>query len=215
MYKGLIINEKNNFEIRTGIERSYAQAILSEEDYKEIEQKASQRQETLNNKPKSMVVLAVKPSVTSIPKQINTPIFAPKVIIHNERIDSCIEKSGNTHKIDKYMIHAIVKQESDYDKTCLSPAGACGLMQLMPKTAEIFGVYGDDIWNEEKNIDAGVRYYKDLLKQFNGNIPLALAGYNAGGEAVKKYGGIPPFKETKNYVPAVLKHYKNLISREG
>ncbi len=216
IFKSLLVNEKNNFTIESGIENVYAQSILSEQEYQEIITMAQQKQKSLEESSKTNITPS--PMLTPTLTLTNAPTFTPtpKVIIYNQRIDEIVEKASEKYDIDKYMIHAIIKQESDYDSKSLSNAGACGLMQLLPSTAKIFDVHGKDIWNDEKNIDAGTRYYRDLLKEFNGDISLALAGYNAGGGAVKKYGNkIPPYKQTQEYVPAVLRHYKNFISRKG
>ena len=96
--------------------------------------------------------------------------------------------------------------ESSYNPKAVSKAGAIGLMQLMPTTARALGV--EDIFNPEQNINAGVRYFKQMLKRFHGNTALALAAYNAGSAKVRKYNGIPPYKATKSYIKKVFKYQK-------
>ena len=114
------------------------------------------------------------------------------------------------HGLDANLVHAVVTMESAYDPRATSSKGAVGLMQLMPGTAERYGVY--DREDPEDNLSGGVRYLKDLLKQFQ-SLHLALAAYNAGEGAVQKYGNkIPPYPETQNYVRKVIKHYKKLKS---
>ena len=117
-----------------------------------------------------------------------------------ELINNAAQKYG----IDTKLIESIIKAESDFNPKAISPAGACGLMQLMPQTARMVGV--KNIFFPEENIEGGTKYLKDLLEKFNQNLPLALAAYNAGPETVKKAGGIPSIIETQNYVARVLKY---------
>ena len=115
-------------------------------------------------------------------------------------------KAANRHEVDPAMIMAIIMAESSYNPKAISKKGAKGLMQLMPTTARSLGV--KDSFNPEHNINAGVRYYKKLLNQFDGNVELALAAYNAGSRKVREHRGIPPFGATKVYVKKVIKYYK-------
>ena len=109
--------------------------------------------------------------------------------------------------IEPALIHAVITVESRYNPRALSKKGAYGLMQLMPATALRFKVSNKH--DTKQNILAGAKYLRELLDMFNGNVSLALAAYNAGPQAVHKYGGqIPPYKETMDYVPKVLKIYR-------
>lgn len=126
----------------------------------------------------------------------------------SDQYDAYIKEASDKHHIDPNLIHSIIKMESNYNAATKSHAGAAGLMQLMPGTAESLGV--SDSLDAKQNIDGGVRYFKNMLNEQNGDIQLALAAYNAGPGNVKKHGGIPPFQETEQYVDKVMDHYNTL-----
>jgi soluble lytic murein transglycosylase-like protein len=113
------------------------------------------------------------------------------------------------HGVDPALVHAIVKVESDFNPYALSRKGAMGLMQLMPQTAVDMNVRNS--FNPTENIDGGVKYLRYLIDRYEGNLQLALAAYNSGETAVRKWGTVPPFPETQNYVQRVLKIYNNGI----
>jgi soluble lytic murein transglycosylase-like protein len=114
-----------------------------------------------------------------------------------------IEMVASQHNLYPELLHAVVRTESAYEPSALSPAGAVGLMQLMPKTAERYRV--SDIWDPVDNLRGGAKYLRDLLDMFGNDLRLALAAYNAGENAVIKYGKrIPPYPETQRYVRKVL-----------
>jgi len=123
--------------------------------------------------------------------------------------DQLIEAASKKYKINSSIIKAVIKAESGFNTTAVSRTGAMGLMQLMPGTAAALGV--KDAFDPHENIDGGVRYLKDMLSEFGGNLELALAAYNAGPNSVKKYGGIPPYEETQNYVRGIMSNLKNKI----
>ena len=124
----------------------------------------------------------------------------------NATIDGLIVESGRRNSVDPLLLYSIMHQESTFKPRALSHKGASGLMQLMPGTAARFGV--KSIWDPKQNIEGGTRYMRWLLDKFDGNINLALAGYNAGEGAVMKYGNrIPPYSETQEYVRRISKRY--------
>jgi len=120
-------------------------------------------------------------------------------------LDQLIAGIGEREGIDPRFIHAVIWQESKYDVSARSHAGAQGLMQLMPATARRFGCRNPH--DPAENITAGTRYLSWLLKRFEGNVELALAAYNAGEGSVDKYNGIPPYRETRNYVKIISSRY--------
>ena len=123
-----------------------------------------------------------------------------------ENIENLIEKYAQKNNLDPDFIKAVVKQESGFNPDAKSKCGAMGLMQLMPQTAKGLGVV--DAFDPEQNIEGGVKYLKSMLNRFNNDPKLALAAYNAGPGAVQKYGDIPPYKETQNYVKNILASYE-------
>jgi soluble lytic murein transglycosylase-like protein len=120
--------------------------------------------------------------------------------------DELIRSASGRYSIDPDLIRAVIKTESDFNATARSNKGAMGLMQLMPETARLHDVV--NAYDPIDNIEGGVRHLKLLLGHYQGNLELSLAAYNAGIKAVEKFGGIPPFAETKEYVRRVLQRYQ-------
>lgn len=120
-------------------------------------------------------------------------------------IDRIIVSAGKRHGVDPQLIHAVIWKESNYRQHARSSQGANGLMQLMDETARRFGCRNTS--DPAANVDAGTRYLRVLLERFDGNVRLALAGYNAGEGSVDKYDGIPPFPETQNFVRQIVARY--------
>ena len=125
-----------------------------------------------------------------------------------ENIENLIEKYAAKNNLDPDFIKAVVKQESGFNPDAKSKCGAMGLMQLMPQTAKGLGVV--DAFDPEQNIEGGVKYLKSMLNRFNNDPKLALAAYNAGPGTVQKYGDIPPYRETQNYVKNIMSSYEAL-----
>lgn len=141
----------------------------------------------------------VKPS-----NSINNTASQVKTYSKSE-IKNIISQISAKHGVNEKLVNALIKQESGFNPSVVSKAGAVGLMQLMPQTAKTLGVVNSK--DPVQNVDGGVRYLKSMMKKYNGNIILALAAYNAGPGAVDKYGGVPPYKETQNYVKNILANY--------
>jgi soluble lytic murein transglycosylase-like protein len=121
------------------------------------------------------------------------------------QIDALVSQNAESQEVDPSLIKAIIANESGFNANATSGAGAQGLMQLMPGTAEGLGV--TDAYDPAQNVAGGTKYIKGLLQRFNGDVRLAVAAYNAGPGAVEKYGGVPPYAETQNYVQNVLSSY--------
>lgn len=127
--------------------------------------------------------------------------------------DDIVQEMASRYKIPAKLIHSIIRAESAYDSRAVSHKGAMGLMQLMPETAKAYGVR--DAFDPVQNIQGGVKYLRDLIKLYDADTKLVLAAYNAGQEAVKKYGGVPPYLETRNYIKRIQSSYRKTRIANG
>jgi soluble lytic murein transglycosylase-like protein len=135
------------------------------------------------------------------------PVKAANASPSPSELRHLVEQTASRHQIDPQLVHAIIKVESEYHPKAVSRKGAMGLMQLLPETAQRFGV--GNPFNPKENIEGGVSYLKHLLDHFGGDLSLSLAAYNAGEGAVQRFGGIPSFAETRDYVRNVTNIYQS------
>lgn len=168
---------------------------------------ALQRINTIETQIQSLTSFAQKPD-TDFQKILETSVQNkknPTSTTRNE-INNLITKYADKNGLDEDFVKAVINQESGFNPNATSHCGAMGLMQLMPTTAQGLGV--TNAYDAEQNIQGGTKYLKGLMDRFGNDKSLALAAYNAGPNAVKKYGGIPPYAETQNYVKKVLSKYE-------
>ena len=155
-------------------------------------------------------------SLTNVPsdtryRRVNIPNQLHPMISERE-LEPMISRFSRQHQLHPALIRAVIKAESDFDPHAVSRAGAVGLMQLMPQTAVRLEVR--DLYDPEDNIGGGTKYLRQLLDRFRGNLPLALAAYNAGEHVVDRYRTLPPIDETRQYVRKVLRFYRTFLMRD-
>lgn len=168
-----------------------------------------QRINMIENQFQSLMSYAQKPD-SDFQKILDSSIENKKNPASTSRteINDLISKYADKNGLDEDFVKAVINQESGFNPNATSKCGAMGLMQLMPSTAQGLGVI--NAYDAEQNIEGGTKYLKGLLDRFGNDKSLALAAYNAGPNAVKKYGGIPPYVETQNYVKSVLSKYDSM-----
>ena len=165
-----------------------------------------QRINTIENQIQSLASFAQKPDA-DFQKILESSVKNTKnpTSVSRNEINNLISKYADKNGLDEDFVKAVINQESGFNPNATSHCGAMGLMQLMPATAQGLGV--TNAYDAEQNIEGGTKYLKGLMDRFGNDKSLALAAYNAGPNAVKKYGGIPPYAETQNYVKKVLSKY--------
>jgi soluble lytic murein transglycosylase len=156
-------------------------------------------------------------SLTNVPSDVRyrrTDILSNRLhsMISEQELEPMISRFSRRHQLHPALIRAVIKAESGFDPHAVSRAGAVGLMQLMPQTAVRMDVR--DLYDPEDNIGGGTKYLRQLLDRFRGNLPLALAAYNAGEHAVDRYHTLPPFTETRQYVRKVLGYYRVFLTQD-
>lgn len=156
-------------------------------------------------------------SLTNVPsdmryRRIDIPSNRLHPTISEQELEPMISRFSRQHQLHPALIRAVIKAESGFDPHAVSRAGAVGLMQLMPQTAARMDVR--DLYDPEDNIGGGTKYLRQLLDRFRGNLPLALAAYNAGEHVVDRYRTLPPYTETRQYVRKVLRYYRVFLTRD-
>jgi soluble lytic murein transglycosylase-like protein len=158
------------------------------------------------------LLVTIDPQSDGTPSVLAAPVAPTRTAPRrspNPALDAIVSRTAGAHRIDPALIHAVIASESGYSTTAVSPKGAQGLMQLMPATARDYGV--TDPFDPRQNVDAGAQHLRRLLDTFGQDTALALAAYNAGEGAVARHGGrVPPYGETRAYVPRVLQRYASL-----
>jgi len=139
-------------------------------------------------------------------------VASPQVVEAPKHPRELVEAAARKNGLPPNFVHSVVSAESGYKTDAVSPKGAIGLMQLMPATAQSYGVNPHD---PSQNVEAGAAYLRELLIKYNGDARLALAAYNAGPGAVSKYNGVPPYAETQTYIERVLRKYKRSAGSEA
>jgi len=150
-------------------------------------------------KPESLQPPWLRPPVPVVTTTIDSVVAVPAFHAY----DDFIREASTRYGVDATLVRSVMQTESAFDALAVSRAGAMGLMQLMPEVALEYGV--EDPFDPRQNVLGGVKYLRRLHDQYRGNIPLALASYNAGATNVTQYGGVPPFPETQNYVKQVTR----------
>lgn len=147
----------------------------------------------------------VEPEVVIAPPVAIEVAFDESQPVPQAPYGELIHQTARRHRLNPQVVSALIQAESAYDRWALSRKGARGLMQLMPATAQRFGVQSSELWEPQRNLEAGARYLRWLLDRFDGDLLLALAGYNAGEGSVQRYGGVPPYRETRNYIRRIYR----------
>ncbi|WP_455243466.1 transglycosylase SLT domain-containing protein [Petrachloros mirabilis] len=157
-------------------------------------------------------------SLTNVPSDARyqkIELDSPRLheVLSERELEPVIKRHSSRQRLHPALIRAVIKAESNFDPRAVSRAGAIGLMQLMPQTAVRMDVR--DVYDPDDNVAGGTKYLRQLLDRFHGNLPLALAAYNAGENVVDRYKALPPIDETRRYVRKVLHYYRTFLVRDG
>lgn len=157
-------------------------------------------------------------SLTNVPsdaryRKIEVESARFHAVLSERELEPLIKRHSSQQQLHPALIRAVIKAESNFDPRAVSRAGAIGLMQLMPQTAVRLDVR--DMFDPDENVGGGTKYLRQLLDRFHGNLPLALAAYNAGENVVDRYQSLPPIDETRQYVRKVLRYYRTFLVRDG
>ena len=157
-------------------------------------------------------------SLTNVPsdaryRKIDAASARFRAVLSEGELEPLIKRHSSQQQLHPALIRAVIKAESNFDPRAVSRAGAVGLMQLMPQTAVRLDVR--DMFDPDENVGGGTKYLRQLLDRFHGNLPLALAAYNAGENVVDRYQSLPPIDETRQYVRKVLRYYRTFLVRDG
>ena len=190
----LLGDEMATMKLREGGEVTFPSSIIARVDPDEVPYP-----------DETPVVAAVVVEPVIVPALISDAVLATRPYA------ALISTVAAAHQVDARLVHAVIEQESNYQPRASSKKGARGLMQLMPDTARQYGVRNS--FDPKSNLEAGVRHLKDLMSRLD--LPLALAAYNAGEGTIKRYGGLPPYAETQNYVRSILRRVGVLPGPSG
>lgn len=189
--------------LRQGGEVTFPASLIARVDPDEVPY--SEEPEAGGLEPGTGAVAAVDSGLLPVPDPVAR--ISDEVLASRPFAD-LISTVATAHNVDKRLVHAVIQQESDYQARARSKKGAKGLMQLMPATARQYGVRNS--YDPKANLEAGVRHLKDLMSRLD--LPMALAAYNAGEATIKRYGGLPPFPETQNYVRSILRRVGSVVA---
>lgn len=149
---------------------------------------------------------AAQRSHASSPLNVGTGMTAVSDLpVADSNLSAIVNQAAREYQVDPRLVNAVAQAESGGDQSAVSPVGAIGVMQLMPETAASLGV---DPYDEKQNVEGGAKYLREMLDEFGGDVRKAVAAYNAGPAAVRAYGGVPPYRETQDYVSKVLDLYR-------
>lgn len=182
--------------LRSGGEATFPASLIARVDPDEVPYP-----EPATSSEDSGTLAAEAPVVSSAAASAVVFAAVPDEVLAARPFAELISTVAASHNVDKRLVHALIQQESNYQARARSKKGAKGLMQLMPATARQYGVRNS--YDPKSNLEAGVRHLKDLMSRLD--LPTALAAYNAGEGTIKRYGGLPPFPETQNYVRSILR----------